>query len=126
MKHPCPMRYNELSLPKLRRPRPFDPPLSESQSSPHTLFFVLSLSLSLSVHALSPVLSRVLSLAPSMGEEAVAALRETWVTETGAPRWDTLEALAQSLARSADSGASGAEIKEEGTPGYGEARVKAM
>ncbi|CAE7884732.1 unnamed protein product [Symbiodinium microadriaticum] len=57
-------------------------------------------------------------------EEAVAALRETWVTDTGAPRWDTLNALAQSLSepdRQSQGGPeSGPQNSSPSSPSYGE------
>ena len=60
-------------------------------------------------------------------QEAVAALRETWVTDTGAPRWDTLNALAQSLSepdRQSQGGPeSGPQNSSPSSPSYGEARL---
>eukprot|EP00439_Symbiodinium_sp_Y106_P016519 s2446_g2.t1 len=60
-------------------------------------------------------------------EEAVAALRETWVTDTGAPRWDTLNALAQNLAEPADAQGQGGpdpaarqNSSASSSPSYGE------
>ncbi|CAE7229899.1 unnamed protein product [Symbiodinium sp. CCMP2592] len=65
---------------------------------------------------------------PMLGEqEAVAALRETWVTDTGAPRWDTLNALAQNLAEPADAQGQGGpdpagrqNSSASSSPSYGE------
>jgi len=60
-------------------------------------------------------------------EEAVAALRETWVTDTGAPRWETLNALAQNLAEPADAQGQGGpdpaarqNSSASSSPSYGE------